>query len=526
MTNDDEAPIPFDSDDAPVDVRIPPTPTVEKESPKAPAYFAPPKPPTPQAPRPSEEPQTAPSIDKDSFYDGGAPGVGANRPQAKEPAKTVVYIDHRHRVSNDDGLILVVCGICGTRAHFAASKGETEQQCPDCFTKFRLPKLPPGPEKETTAPPKEELDEFKLEETFERHGYQPFTRDSATADQIKGPPPSPTGGAPTGAPPSLGPVPGVPIPPGPTSTNAASFGNVVAPPLPPAFGGAMNAPVSAEPIPPEAVAALSAAGAAPSMINPENRLPRPPNWAVLVDVFNFPFRPLHLLALISFTILVMIPIAAAVFVMAKFPGRLSTVLTFGVIPPLEAAPFVFVASYFIHIVHDSSYGEKEVRHWNAVNLVDNMVMAIYVFCAIFFAGFPGFLLSLPFSGSESNMQFLFILVSTVIFFPFCLLSLLEEESYWQVYNHEVAKSFRRSADQVFLFVCGQIVFTAAAAGLAFGVGSIVHAAAESSVTTMLIVLALMVLVGIYWLFCYGRMVGRLAWVMNYEAQYGPLEDDD
>lgn len=491
----------------------PPTP------PKTPASISPPSP-VSHNPAASNEA----NVDRDAFYDEDSAGAGANRPQPKPPAKTVIYVDNKHRVSNDEGLILVVCGVCGTRAHFTPDKGETEQQCPDCFIKFKLPKLPPGPVKQAAPKIDDDDDEFKLADTFERHGYQPLTRDSVTADQIKGGPPPAAAFGNLGAPPSA--LPNAPVA-GQIPMANAPGGQVIAPPLPPAFGQPSTPTSGAyipEPIPPEATAALTAAGAAPSMLDPSHRLPRPPQWAILVDVFDFPFRPLHLLALISFTVLVMIPIAAAVFALATFPGRLMQILMIAVVPPLEAAPFVFVASYFVHIVHDSSYGEKQIQHWNAINLVDNGLMAIYVFCAIFFAGFPGFLISLPFAASEGNAQFLCILVSTVIFFPFCLLSLLEEESYWQVYNHEIAKSFRFSSGHVFLFACSLIVFTGVTGALMFGVGSILGD--ETSIPMTILALAAMVLVGMYWLFCYGRMVGRLAWVMNYEAQYGPLEDDD
>ena len=495
LAAEDEAPIPFDSVDTPV---APPPPS------STPSTLT----------SSSESPAEDASVDKDAFYD--EPGASENRPVLKEPSRAVIYIDNKHRCSNDEGLILVVCGICGTRALFDASKGETTQQCPDCYTKYRLPKLPPGPVKKPEATPQDDLDEFKLEETFERQGYQPLNRDSVAAELVKGPPPQPPG------------VFGVPSAAAPLQPGA-----VVAPPLPPSFGASVSATTSSFPSggsPSSEFGGTTAAAAAPSMIDPENRLPRPPNWAILVDVFNFVFMPLHLLAWISFTIIAMIPIAAAVIAMSTFPYNITRILILGCIPPLELAPFVFVASYFVHVVHDSSYGESEIKNWNAVNLVDNAIMAIYVFCAIFFAGLPGFLLSLPFSGSESNVQFLMILGSAVLLFPFCLLSLLEEESYWQTYNHEVFLSFRRSKDQVFLFFCGLFIFTIVTAALMFGIGSIAGIGGSdeegSSAATTNIVLAFMVFVGIYWVITYGRMIGRLAWVMNYEAQHGPIDNDD
>jgi hypothetical protein len=525
----DDAPIPFDSADV--------VATPEKRPlAEGAGYMSPPAAPPAAAPPKARAGEAADeSVDKGAFYDEPDAGVGANRPKPQAASARAIYIDNKHRVFNDEGLILVVCGICGTRVHFPADKGETKQQCPDCFIKFTLPKLPPGPVKSKPAPAPMEEDEFKLEETFERQGYQPLQRDSIAAELVRGPVAPLPGTAPAGMmTPGAGGTAVGNIPHsngGGTSTAGTSppMGGVIPPPLPPAMSGT-GAPTSyPAPLPianstTTPVASNNVGGG--SMIDPSNRLGRPPAWALLVGVFGFAFRPLHLLCLVSFSIMVMIPIVGAVLAMAAAPA-FAPIFIFGIVPPLEAAPFVFIASYFVHIVHDSSYGENEVKGWNALAIVDNGIMAIYVFCAFFFAGLPGFLLSLPVATSNGALQFLMIVVSTVAFFPFCLLSLLEEESYWQVYNHEVALSFRRSANQVFLFFCTLLMFTVACFGLmsiAACVGGL--SSEEPNLVVILVVLAAMVTIGMYWTITYARLIGRLAWVMNYEAQFGEIDDDE
>lgn len=475
-------------------------------------------------------------MDKGKFYSDEIEEVLEKKPAAAPvPAKPAaasnapIYIDHRHRVFNDQGLILVVCGICTSRVHFEPNKAGTQQQCPDCHTKFLLPQLPPGPERKAESRPiVDDGDEFKLEETFERPGYQSLTRDSAAPELIHGAapisapmPPLPAGGA-ASAPPAFPgsgsrpaappvaipnlPTPSTPIPPA-SVPSAPGF------PVPP--GPNSHAPPSFAPSPSN--------GDAATTFDLASRLAKPPNWAILINTFEFAFRPHQLLVLIIIAGMILAPIVLSLAMAAMAPAFAPII--FGALdPPLLGPALLFLFSFMVHVVHDSSYGERDAENWRFIDIAENAVTGLYVPFAIVFAGLPGLLIGIllsPLFGQ--HVLAATIGLSVVICFPYTLLALLEEESYWQCYSPEVLASFRRSAEQVFLFGCSAFMFTCVCAALVFGF--VFFGGTEPSVLKTSLIFAGVTLIFCYWAITYARMVGRLAWVMNYEAKYGPLDDD-
>ena len=237
------------------------------------------------------------------------------------------------------------------------------------------------------------------------------------------------------------------------------------------------------------------------------KIDEPPKRVFFSNVFGFPLQGSvigqWLLIAGGFTVLALINLLLVSMYLAA-SSLVSGAMAFIALPAFWIGLWVlsYTAACFFVVVQETGAGNNEIREWMEGGWKE---WAAELFCLLYVAALP-MIVAWPIvklSGYTYAEAAIPLLAIEFLFFPFALLSALEQDSVWLPFSRPVLVSLAKAFDGWFIFFTLSAILFAACGGLvmlSLQTGSLALAFVIGPVFSAAVLI-------------YGRLIGRLGWLI-------------